>query len=124
MSTTAELSRERLLRGLYRACWNVAARYNPDSHESPLWGKCVLVSLIVRGCFGGDLISGDYAGLSHYWNRLPDGTEVDLTSCQFGGNGFDPVVRCGKVVENADDFVFDCMMAVDFGKEVLEELRQ
>ena len=33
--------------------------------------------------FGGDLVRVINLGESHYFNRLPDGTEVDLTRDQF-----------------------------------------
>jgi len=30
-------------------------------------------------------------GVNHYWNRLPDGREIDFTSDQHGGNGINKV---------------------------------
>lgn len=58
--------------------------------ENTLWGHCAVVSLLAQDYFGGDLIRGsledfpEYAYLrSHYWNRLPDGNEIDLTQGQF-----------------------------------------
>lgn len=32
---------------------------------------------------GGDLLRAEVGGVSHYWNRLPSGNEVDLTRMQF-----------------------------------------
>lgn len=70
-----------------------------------LSGKCAAVALIVQAACGGDLIEGwvtfdRYAGC-HYWNRLPDGSEVDLTSCQFGGDGRTPLTA-GEPVARPD----------------------
>ena len=47
-----------------------------------------MTALVVQDLLGGDLIHGevhiDGAKVwNHYWNRLPDGTEVDLTADQF-----------------------------------------
>ncbi len=61
------------------------------TRENPLWGHCAVVALIVQDYFGGDLLRAPLHQLpefalmgSHYWNRLPDGREVDLTHEQFG----------------------------------------
>lgn len=64
---------------------------------SPLTGHCVAAALMVQACFGGVLVTGKVNDCPHYWNRLPDGREVDLTSCQFGGDGFNAMTRGRKV---------------------------
>lgn len=65
---------------------------DPDNWtvENPLYGHCAVVSLVAQDYFGGELVSASlesipkYAHLkSHYWNRLPDGTEIDFTREQF-----------------------------------------
>jgi hypothetical protein len=55
--------------------------WNPNN---PSLNQCAITALVVQDYFGGELLrclmtNGD----SHYWNRLPDGTEVDLTEDQF-----------------------------------------
>ena len=40
-------------------------------------------ALIIQEEFGGELVRAMVAGESHYWNRLPDGAEVDATRGQF-----------------------------------------
>jgi hypothetical protein len=73
---------------------NVASREtsaDPDgwSDENVLWGHCAVVALLAQDYFGGTLVRGSlentkYAHLrSHYWNKLPDGDEVDFTSSQY-----------------------------------------
>lgn len=47
-----------------------------------------MTALVVHDLLGGELILGDVQVHGrkighHYWNRLPDGTEVDLTADQF-----------------------------------------
>lgn len=64
---------------------------------SPLWGHCAPVSHVVRAAFGGDFMVGYVKGIRNFWNRLPDGNEIDLTSCQYGGDGFTPLVN-GELV--------------------------
>ncbi|GAA4249726.1 YunG family protein [Dactylosporangium darangshiense] len=55
---------------------------------NPARGQCGTTALVVREVLGGDLIhgrvtaGGEPAG-HHYWNRLPDGSELDLTRDQF-----------------------------------------
>lgn len=72
----------------------------PDSYlakKSPLEGHCAAVAYMVQGVFGGEIVTGRVQGVSHYWNRLPDGKEIDLTSCQFGGDGYTPFKKGRKV---------------------------
>ena len=53
------------------------------SHENPTLGHCAIASLLIQDEFGGDLMRVENEGVSHYYNVLPDGTEVDLTREQF-----------------------------------------
>ena len=76
--------------------------------DNPLWGHCAVVALIVQDYFGGDLLRASLKGtpwfpqnVSHYWNRLPDGTKVDLTEDQFGDSYPtlpDPIIRTREYV--------------------------
>ena len=81
-----------LLRPVLRAGWG---RDTCDPHDLPDWrpdnparGQCGVTALIVQELLGGDLILGEvFVGDAkvghHYWNRLPDGRDVDLTADQF-----------------------------------------
>lgn len=58
--------------------------------NNPLWGHCAAVSVLAQDIYGGELIRGSlakspkYAHLrSHYWNRMPNGEEVDFTAEQY-----------------------------------------
>lgn len=73
------------------ACRRTAAKMDPD-RVPILAGWCVEVSLLAQQAFGGIVLHGQYNGEDHFWNQLPDGREVDLTSDQFGGDGFAPVI--------------------------------
>jgi 8-oxo-dGTP pyrophosphatase MutT (NUDIX family) len=59
------------------------------SATNPAWGQCASTALVVQDLLGGELMMADVhaadgtpAGV-HYWNRLPDGLELDLTREQF-----------------------------------------
>ncbi|MFJ5551421.1 hypothetical protein [Streptomyces sp. NPDC093225] len=58
------------------------------SPDNPSWGHCDITALLVHDLFGGDLVVGevDVDGTAegyHWWNRLPNGVELDLTREQF-----------------------------------------
>jgi len=57
--------------------------------SNPARGQCGATALVLHDLLGGDLLlaevtrdDGSRQGV-HYWNRLPDGTQVDLTREQF-----------------------------------------
>lgn len=67
---------------------------------NPSRGQCGATALVVREILGGDLVlgrvlAGGRPAGHHYWNRLADGSEVDLTRDQFSP---DEVVSAGVVV--------------------------
>jgi len=65
--------------------------YDPETYVSGMDGHCFAVAYVVQHYFGGDIVSGRINNERHAWNKLPDGSYVDLTSCQFGGDGFTPL---------------------------------
>lgn len=78
---------------ILRKCWSRATTHDPLywSHKNPSAGQCLVTSLIVQDFFGGEILS---AGMEfktgrenyveyHFWNRLPDGREIDFTRNQF-----------------------------------------
>jgi hypothetical protein len=80
-----------MLRPLLQAAWGPDTSY-PDASEdwrpdNPARAQCGMTALVVQDLLGGDLILGEVHvdGVkveNHYWNRLPDGSEVDLTADQ------------------------------------------
>jgi hypothetical protein len=94
-----------LLRPVLRAAWGADTcdphdldQWRPDN---PARGQCGVTALVVQDVFGGDLLLGDVlvGGRKvghHYWNRLPNDFEVDLTADQFHP---DEVVTAGEVFE-------------------------
>lgn len=59
------------------------------SPQNPARGQCAVSSLVLNDILGGELLLADVEFATggkqgvHYWNRLPDGTELDLTREQF-----------------------------------------
>jgi Domain of unknown function (DUF4338) len=58
------------------------------AESNPAWGQCAVTALIVQDAFGGELLRSTIGGIAHYWNRLDDGSEIDLTRIQFGPNAY------------------------------------
>lgn len=97
------------LEALLRAAWgpdtcypNASEEWRPDN---PARDQCGMTALVVQDLLGGDLILGEVhvdgtkVG-NHYWNRLPDSTEVDLTAEQFRP---EEVIVNGQVVTRPPD---------------------
>ncbi|MFH8615279.1 hypothetical protein ACH4E8_09415 [Streptomyces sp. NPDC017979] len=60
----------------------------PWTPDNPARGQCDITALVVHDLLGGHLLLGEVTldGADHgyhWWNRLPDGTEIDLTREQF-----------------------------------------
>jgi hypothetical protein len=97
------------LRPLLRAAWGPDTCY-PDGREewdpgNPARDQCGMTALVVQDLLGGDLVHGqvhvDGVRLgNHYWNQLPDGTEVDYTADQFRPG---EVVSNGRIVHRPPD---------------------
>ena len=71
--------------GRIEACWDAETSNDTGGWHAGIrgHGQCAVTALIVQDHFGGELMRGEFAGGSHYWNRLADGTEIDLTASQF-----------------------------------------
>jgi hypothetical protein len=89
-----------------RAAWCLETCDDVDvaawTPEKPARGQCGATALTVHDLLGGELLlaevlrpDGSRQGV-HWWNRLPDGTEVDLTREQFAP---DELVQAPRVVE-------------------------
>jgi hypothetical protein len=88
-----------------RASWS-RATCDPEALDEwdeahPARGQCGVTALVVQDLLAGDLLlaqvldpEGRFQGW-HYWNRLPSGTELDLTRSQFSD---DELVQAPDVV--------------------------
>lgn len=78
----------RKLRKQFEKAWCKQTTYIADFNSEILsTGQCYVTALCVQDILGGMILQGDVKGISHFWNRLPNGQEFDLTSDQFGGDG-------------------------------------
>ena len=67
------------------------------SKDNPAWGQSTVTALAVSCILGGDLLRTVVEGHgSHYYNRLSDGTEIDLTCDQFSKQ---TLILPGEVVD-------------------------
>jgi len=76
--------------------------------------------LLLCDRFGEGLLTGDTRqvnGESHYWNTLPDGTEVDLTRAQF-----DQPITIEEPQKRERDYLFSSEATVKRYNELKERL--
>ncbi|KHL11116.1 hypothetical protein CLV56_2928 [Mumia flava] len=104
MSTARTVTLEELTRAL-RDAWDADTCAPEDrpawSPQNPARGQCITTVLVVHDFLGGELVRGEvHVGGQqvdyHWWNRLADGTEIDLTREQFGA---DELVTGRQMVE-------------------------
>lgn len=113
VSEAADVETARRLDDLARrleSSWTRETSANPLqwSTDNSAYGQCAVTALVVQDYFGGELLCARVDGISHYWNRLPAGLEVDLTRKQFGSN---PHVPTGEV--KSREFVLSFPETVD-----------
>lgn len=70
--------------------WSADTSSDPDgwTQHNRAYGQCAVTALLVQKLMGGELLRAMVGDVSHYWNRLPSGVELDLTRGQF--ETFDP----------------------------------
>jgi hypothetical protein len=104
------VTRERL-EAAVRASWDQQTSDTPDRYDpaNPERDQCGPTSLVGHDYLGGDLLHVEVFtdGVRtdhHYWNRLPDGSEVDLTLSQFRrGEVFGPVDAMARPTAVSDE---------------------
>ncbi len=70
---------------MLREAWCAATSADPErwTPDNPAWGQCAVSALIIQDLLGGELRRCLVDGESHYFNRIEDGTTVDVTGLQF-----------------------------------------
>ena len=93
-----ELECMAILRKLLEKCWDETTIWHKNEFcaNKPSAGQCYVTSILLFDIFGGgSIVSGnvfdDEQFNSHYWYKLQNGREFDLTSDQFDGDGIFPV---------------------------------
>jgi hypothetical protein len=73
----------RLVEALQQSWSADTSAYDDWTDDAPTRGQCAVTTLVVQDHVGGEVVRAIVAGGSHYWNRLPDDTDFDLTRGQF-----------------------------------------
>ena len=70
---------------ILKKSWSKETSYHSKkwTSKNPAFGQCAITSLIIQDFFDGKILETVIGGVSHYWNKLPNGKEVDLTKTQF-----------------------------------------
>lgn len=73
------------IKKVIEVAWSKETSADPDNWtpENPAYGQCAVTALIVQDCWGGKLLKSKVNGVSHYYNKLDNGFEIDLTRIQF-----------------------------------------
>jgi len=72
------------LRQALQQSWGADTVFGEWDEQHPSAGQCAVTALIIQDYVGGDLLRCSvHDGSSHYWNRLPNGDELDFTEDQF-----------------------------------------
>ena len=78
----------KLIESAFQKSWSKETCYpklqKKWSPQNPALGQCAISALIIQDYFGGDLLYCKH--LKHFWNKLPNGQEIDLTKSQFPDN--------------------------------------
>lgn len=69
--------------------------YDPSGYQQgTLSEHCGAVAYTIYSMYGGEIVTARVQGFRHFWNILPNGEEVDLSSDQYvGGDGFTPMAK-------------------------------
>jgi hypothetical protein len=95
---------ETVLREIFKTCWCLDT-CSPDklaawSAANPAAGQADATVMVIRDLLGGEIVETQVNGFPHYYNRLKDGSDIDLTSSQY------PVyapIPAGAVMADPDD---------------------
>lgn len=71
------------LRTHLECVWDASTSAGGFAPERPSTGHCAVTAMIVQDLLGVEILRAEIPGGSHYFNRLPCSTLVDLTRDQF-----------------------------------------
>lgn len=64
--------------------WSADTAYGSWTPACPSLNQCAVTALVIQDYFCGDILCCKMTNNdTHYWNRLPNGQEEDLTESQF-----------------------------------------
>ncbi|MFA5128597.1 MAG: hypothetical protein WC445_01370 [Patescibacteria group bacterium] len=78
------------LRSAFRATWSAETSWTKKfDPKNPATGQCRVTAAVAHTFLGGKILYAVIKKLpfvSHFWNRLPNGKEIDFTRDQFPEN--------------------------------------
>ena len=111
------MKREQLEK-LIKESWSIETCYPPLQSKwsamNPSLGQCAVTSLLLQDYLGGEILYD--ANNDHYWNKLSDGKEIDLTRNQFPKG---TLFSKGEVIEREN--LFSATAQTRFRYELLQE---
>lgn len=86
----------RRMREILEQGWSEDTAHNKGEFRESKYrscGQCYVTARAVNRVFGWEVLhlSSKKEDINHYWNRMPNGREVDFTSDQFGGDGLNKI---------------------------------
>jgi hypothetical protein len=91
---------EQAIRDSWTADIAYPACQNDWSKDNPSFGQCAITSLVIHDFYGGKILFSK--NNNHFWNVLPDGTEMDLTREQFKD-----VINVADAVEVSSELILN-----------------
>lgn len=95
--------------------WSRKTAYNPKkwTPEIPSTGHCYITALYIAMKYGGTIRWGKHGRFNHYWNEPENYPPTDLTSDQYGGDGYKPcanIISRGVKTPNFNNRLFKVFM--------------
>lgn len=90
---------------LIRAAWCRDTSVDPEhwTRVDPAYGQDDVTALVLQDYAGGDILTCEIAGMTHFWNRVPDGeVEMDMTIARYGGASTDNATLADSVAMRDD----------------------
>jgi hypothetical protein len=113
----------RRMREILEQGWSEDTAHNKEKFRESKYrscGQCYVTARAVNRVFGWEVLhlSSKKEDINHYWNRMPNGREVDFTSDQFEGDGihtiqgwtgkprtFKPIEECKTINQRLKRFL-------------------
>lgn len=93
----------KLVREYLEECWDTSTAFKCEGiGKGKSRGQCYVTALLIKKLFGGCILKGkimwNNVEETHFWNCIDTEEKdfIDLTSDQYNGDGFNPVISKGR----------------------------
>lgn len=125
MTTIKEEDLKRIRKILENA-WSEDTSYEEEEEyrkkNIKSYGQCYVTALTIHKIYRWDIIYKKKE--DHYWNKLPDGREIDFTSDQFGGDGINKKEEFNGIKKNSIKTLKRFKVFFDKVEEPLKKLKE